>query len=185
MKNFLQIADGVDVTPLLLAIKQHPELWNQFSIRKTTTGTPHTEMSDIWVRYRPFEEFDPANPKAFLEAHFPVWYPAWHALPQLRPIVFGMMARMEATHLGGILITRIPPGGKIAPHVDRGWHPEFMNCKLYLPLMTNESCWFRVEDERVTMKTGDIWWLDNTKEHEIVNEGETERMTLIVCMRRE
>ena len=142
-------------------------------------------MKDIWVRYRAEEEFDPEKPEEFISPHFSVWYPAYYALMQLRPIIFGMMARVEGTHLGGVLITRIPAGGHIESHADKGWHPEFYNTKLYLPIATNDQCWFRVEDEKVVMKTGDIWWLDNTVEHEIANEGETERMTLIVCTRRE
>ena len=39
-----------------------------------------------------------------------MFYPAWHALPHLRPIVFGLMARLEAVQLGGVLITRVPAG---------------------------------------------------------------------------
>lgn len=185
MKNFAKIADGIDVVPLLLSIKQHPELWDQNPMRRVTEGTPHTEMKDIWIRFRPADEFDPKNPAAFIEPHFAVWYPAYYKLPALRAIIFGLMARVEATHLGGVLITRIPPGGHIAPHTDRGWHPEFYNTKLYLPIATNDKVTFRVEDERVVMETGDIWWLDNTVEHEVTNEGDTERMTLIMCMRRE
>ena len=185
MKNFLHITGGMDATALLLAIKKQPELWDQNHLRRTTDGTPHGGMQDIWVRFRVASEFDPSNPAAFIEQHFPVFYPAWHALPQLRPIIFWMMTRAEATHLGGILITRIPPGQKIASHVDKGWHSYFYNTKFYLPIATNDQCWFRIEDEKVVMKTGDIWWLNNTVEHEIVNDGDTERITLIVCMRSE
>lgn len=95
------------------------------------------------------------------------------------------MARVQASHLGGVLITRIPAGGRILPHADKGWHPEFYNCKLYVVLESNPKCVFRVEDERVVMNQGDVWRIDNTKEHEVVNDGETERMTLIICMRQE
>lgn len=154
-----------------------PYLWNQKPLRKVAEGTPHEAMDDIWLRFA-------GKPEEYDKPHFPIWYPAEGVLP-VRQIILAMMARAQATHLGGVLITRIPPGGRINPHADHGWHPEFYNCKFYLPLATNDACTFRVEDEKVVMQAGDIWWLDNTVEHEIINEGDTERITLIVCMRRD
>lgn len=178
MRNFLQIASGVDVLPLLLQINLHPELWNANRERKDAPGSPHSEMDDIWVRHAESrEEFD--------GPHFAKWYPAYRELPSVRKMIFDAMARVQATHLGGVLITRIPPGGKIAAHTDFGWHPEFYNCKLYVVLASNQECIFRVEDERVAMETGDVWRIDNTKEHEVLNAGATERMTLIICTRVE
>lgn len=184
MKNFLKIAEGVDVTRLLLSLKQQPELWNQNPLRKIVEGTPHKQMDDIWVRFRNFSEFNPENPKEFIGPHFPEWYPSYRKLPQIKEFVYGLMAKIEATHLGGILITRIPPGGRIEAHSDRGWHPEFYNTKLYIVLQS-DRCTFRVEDEQVVMQQGEIWWLDNTVEHEVWNDGEIDRMTLIICMRTE
>jgi mannose-6-phosphate isomerase-like protein (cupin superfamily) len=178
MRNFLKVAEGLDVLPLLLSLQLQPELWNRDSLRKEAPGTPHSAMDDIWVRFAKGQE-------DFPKPHFAEWYPAYYRLPALRQIIFALMARVEATHLGGVLITRIPPGGVIEPHVDTGWHPEFYNCKLYVVLQSNPQCVFRVEDEKVAMRPGDVWRVDNTKEHEVVNAGETERMTLIICARCE
>lgn len=176
MRNFLKVVEGLDVLPLLLSLQRQPELWGKNALRKEAPGSPHAEMTDIWVRFAEKEE-------DFPKPHFATWYPAYHALPQLRQIIFALMARVEATHLGGVLITRIPPGGVIQPHADAGWHPEFYNCKLYVVLASNPKCIFRVEDETASMRPGDVWRIDNTKEHEVVNAGDTERMTLIICMR--
>ena len=107
MRNFIKIAAGIEVLPVLLDLYRTPELWNQHGAR-TGEGGSFVETDDIWVRFR-----DPAeltSPEAFAELHVPVFYPAWYALPHLRPIVFGIMARVEAVQLGGILITRVPPG---------------------------------------------------------------------------
>lgn len=179
----MRMVEGVDVRPLLLSLKQQPELWDQNQLRRTLDGTPHGDMRDIWIRWRA-DAYDAGKKGEFLGPHFPIWYPAFYTLP-LRNIIFAMMADVQATHLGGILITRIAPGESIKPHADKGWHPEFYNTKLYLPLATNDKCVFRVEDERVVMKVGEVWWLDNTVEHEVTNDGDTERITLIVCTRRE
>lgn len=178
MKNFLRIAEGVDVVPLLLEIQRRPELWDANKDRKEYESTPHGEMSDIWIRHAESKE-------AFHGPHFAKWYPAFRELPSVRKLIFDSMSRVQASHLGGVLITRVPAGCAILPHSDNGWHPEFYNCKLYVVLETNPKCWFRVEDEVVAMKQGDVWRIDNTKEHEVVNDGDSERMTLIICMRQE
>ena len=177
MKNFMHIGE-LDVLPLVSQIHRQPSLWNMHRERKDHPGTPHSQMDDIWIRHAESRE-------AFQEPHFAKWYPAYSALPAVRSIIFGLMARMEATHLGGVLITRIPPKGKIEAHTDRGWHPEFYNTKAYVVLRSNPQCVFRVEDERVVMSPGQVWTIDNTKEHSVHNEGDTERMTLIICTRCE
>jgi hypothetical protein len=182
MRNFMLLAGGIDVLPLALALQIQPELWNQHNERKEFDGTSHAGTSDIWVRYN-----DPKNLaygyEKFTQEHDSVWHPAYYKLPQLRPIVFSLMARCEAVRLGGVLITRIPPGGHILPHADKGWHPEYYNVKLYVPIQTNPQCINRVGDEHVVMRTGDCWYFNNLVEHEVINNGNDDRMTLIICLR--
>lgn len=183
MSNFLQIAGNVDVLPLLLEIYRQPELWNQHTAR-TGPGGPHSGIADIWCRFRRIDEL--TSVESYAEPHTPVNYPAWHALPHLRPIVMGMMARVEGVQLGGVLITKVPAGKQVAPHDDRGrWHAEFFNTKVYLPLASNDKCFNTCEDERIVMPIGTVYLFDNLKVHSTVNEGATDRITLIVSMRCE
>lgn len=186
MNNLVKIAQGIDVAPLLLAIARQPHLWNRHTVRKTAPGTPHSDMSDIWLRYNDEKPFKASGDySTFNDAHDAIFYPEWYALPQVRPIVFGLMARTEAVRLGGVMITKIPPGGRILPHADDGWHAKHYNTKLYVVLQSNPQCVNRVEDERVAMAPGEVWYFDNTKEHEVVNDGQDDRITLIVCLRCE
>lgn len=184
MKHFQRIAEGIDVLPTLLALHQHPELWNANTFRKDTPGTPHSQMSDIWVRYNDETKHkESGDYSTFNDPHISRWYPAYDSLPQLRPIIFGLMTRVEGVQLGGVLITKIPPGGRIDPHVDGGWHAEYFNTKLYVVLQSNPLCRNRVGDEVVVMRPGDVWYFDNTVEHEVVNDGDDDRITLIICIR--
>lgn len=186
MNHLVKIAQGIDTAPLLLAIARQPRLWNRHMVRKTAQGTPHSDMSDIWLRYndeKPFKES--GDYSKFNDEHDAIFYPEWYALPQVRPIVFGLMARTEAVRLGGVLITKIPPGGRIMPHADDGWHAKYYNTKLYVVLQSNPQCVNRVENEQVSMAPGEVWYFDNTKEHEVVNDGLDDRITLIVCLRCE
>jgi uncharacterized cupin superfamily protein len=96
------------------------------------------------------------------------------------------MARVNAVYLGGILITRIPPGGCVKPHHDRGsWHAETMNTKVYVGLRSNPQCINRCEGEQIVIAPGDAVTFNNLLTHSVENNGETDRMTLIVCMRVE
>ena len=183
MRNFQCVATNVDVLPLAIELYRQPELWNGHTARTGGEGS-FVGTDDIWVRFR-----DPAeltSREAFAEPHVPVFYPAWHALPHLRPIVFGLMAKLEAVQLGGVLITRVPAGCQVAPHDDRGrWHPEFFRTKAYLPIASNPACYSTCEDERLVMGVGECWLFDNLKTHSTVNEGDTDRITLIVSLRVE
>lgn len=182
MRHFLKVASGIDTLPALVDLDRQPGLWNQHGER-TASGV-HRAVDDIWLRFRAYHEL--TSPEAFGEPFTPVFYPAWHALPHLRPIVFGLMARVGAVQLGGVLITRVPPHRQVDPHDDRGrWHPEFFTTKLYVPLITNPDCFSTCADERVAMERGDAWIFDNLLVHSTVNDGETDRITLIISTRVE
>lgn len=186
MKNLLKIAQGVDVTPLLLQIQRQPNLWNRHGLRLKRENSPHRDASDIWLRYNDIKPYDLVGDyEGINDEHESKFYPEWYALPAARSIVMGLLARVEGTRLGGVLVTKIPAGKCIFPHVDRGWHPEYYNTKLYVVLQSNPQCVNRVEDEQVAMVPGEVWFFDNTKEHEVQNNGPEDRITLIICARCE
>ena len=182
MRQFLCVATGVNTAPTAAELHRQPGLWNDYSIRKTFPGTPHADMDDIWVRARARHELtDVAAHKGAFVSEF---WPAWHALPSLRPVVFAMMAQAQAVHLGAVLITRLPPGGQILPHVDTdSWHAQYFNAKWHLTLAGQSLS--RCDGEAVTMQTGDVWTFDNSVEHSVENPGDTDRIVLIVAMRCE
>lgn len=181
MKYFQHIAD-YDIHPLKAELACSPDLWNQHNARKTAEGSPHAQMDDIWVRFRDPDEL--TSPEKYNEPHEAVNYPAWDALPAFELIVDDIMARVEADALGGILITRIPPQGKILPHNDRGgWHAEHYNRKVYLPIQANDKCVNHCMDESVAMKAGECWSFNNLLTHSVENNGDSDRITAIICMR--
>jgi hypothetical protein len=185
MKHFLKIASGLDVMPLLQQLEAHPELWDMNRRRKDAPGTPHSRMSDIWVRYNDVKPFEKAGDfSKFNDEHFPVWYPAYRALPALKPIIFHLMALTEGEHLGGVLITKIPPGEGIREHADRGWHVEFYD-KFYLSIRSSPGAKFVCYDEALEPKPGECWRFDNRLPHSVKNESNEDRITLIVCIRTE
>lgn len=189
MRHFQLIDSGIDIAPLLEQIGAHPELWDKHTIRKTAPGTPHSGMSDVWVRYNDVAQFEESGDYSkFNDEHIPVWYPAWSALPALRPIIFDLMAKVDGEMLGGVLITRIPSGMGIAPHKDDGWHVQYYD-KFYLSLESTPGSSFGCDadnaEEHLTPRPGEIWLFDNRKNHWVENHSGQDRITLIVCIRTE
>lgn len=184
MSNFQKLPLIFDVQPLLGQLSDHPELWNQNPERKDAPCSPHAAMSDIWLRFRPKAEL--REPKHYGEPHIPTWYPSRRYLPAAEEISLTLMSYFRAVQLGGVLITKIPPGGRIAPHNDKGrWHPEFFNGKAYVPLKSNKGCLNICENDAIVMRAGECWTFDNLKEHSVENNGQEDRITLIICMRLE
>lgn len=187
LKHFIKINEGIDVRPLLAELDAHPELWNAYDRRVTAPGTPHSAVSDIWVRYNDVSEaMRTGEWKGINDPHIPVWYPAWRKLPSLRPIVFALMGQVEAEMLGGVLITRIPPGAGLDPHIDEGWHVEYYE-KFYLSLKSGLGANFICEHEGareiLNPKPGEIWLFDNRKRHWVQNNSTADRITAIFCIR--
>lgn len=187
MKHFLKVADGIDIAPLMAELAANPQLWDANNLRRTAKDTPHSGMSDIWVRYNDVKPYLEAQDlTGFHDPHLPVWYPAFDALPSLKPILFELMAKVEGEMLGGVLITRIPPGKGIAPHTDSSWHVDYFD-KYYISLQSKDGANFYCDHDDVTEylnpNVGECWLFDNHKNHWVENNSDQDRITLIICIR--
>ncbi len=181
MRWFKQISSGIDTAPLAAQLGLHPELWGANGAR-TFKGSPHEAVEDIWVRFRPKAELTSAD--AYREPHFAEWWPAANVLPAVKPIINDLMHDCGAVYLGGVLITRLPPGGAILPHDDRGsWHAEYLDCKVYVPIQSDTGCLNFCADECMEMAVGTAWSFDNLVTHSVENRSDRDRINMIVCMR--
>ena len=177
MNNFQCIAQGVDVVPLYNAIMRNPQMWNVHTLRTEHPNTAHGQVSDIWLRFN-----DCGDPSSVIDDKEAINYPAWWSLPQARALVFSLMARVEGERLGRVLVTKLVPGAKVTPHTDGGAPAEYYD-RYHIVLNSNPECVFRAGDEVVNMPTGSVWWFDNTKEHEVINNGADDRVHIIVDIR--
>lgn len=184
MSHFTRIADGLDVAPLLAEIDANPGLWNDRPERRVGTS-PHRETSDIWVRYASEEAM--REPGFSRRPHQSILYPRWRSSHGLASLIAQVLIEgfaEQEMQLGGILITRIPPDCQVYPHHDRGtWHAEHYTTKVWIVLRGNDRCVNMVEDEAMVWKPGEAWSHDNLLVHSVRNDGETERVVLILCFR--
>jgi hypothetical protein len=183
MRHFQLIHAGLDVAPILAELDAAPELWDADPDRTTRDASPHADSSDIWLRYFPRASL--MSDADFNTPGLCEFYPAWHRLPSLHRVVWALMSTLQATELGGCLLTRLPPGGRILPHVDDSWHARHFNRKVYGVLRSNPWCINRCEDEVVSFRAGELWSFVNTVPHSVENLGETERVAAIFCFRCE
>lgn len=180
MNNFYCLARGIDVTPLMGAVMRNPHLWDQNTLRTTHPMTPHKEVHDIWLRFNRLPE--PGQEHLVVDEHESINYPAFGLLTEARPIVFGLMASVQGERLGRCLITKLAPGKKIDPHVDGGSHAAYYD-RYHIVLNSSPGCVFLAGEEIVHMRTGEIWWFDNSQEHEVINNSGDDRIHLIVDIR--
>lgn len=181
MKNFLKITE-VNVGKLMLELHRQPNLWDKNVARLSKFG-PHHETHDIWLRYKDeTENAKTGNYANFGDPHDGIWYPAFYSLPAARPIIFNLMAMVEGERLGGILLYSVPPGKKIHPHIDTGWHVDYYE-KFNVCLQSNPLARFCYQDEVMIAKAGDIHRFRNDVEHWVENEGPEDHIVLTVCIR--
>lgn len=179
MHSIELIASGANVAPIVDAIAANPHLWNEHKAR--TAIYQHSQVSDIWVRYNDFANFDGDLAK-FNEPHESVWYPSADLL-LVKPLIFDLMHFVRGERLGGVLITKIPPRGEVKPHVDGGWHAGYYD-KFAVQLASNDRQAFCFEDARLVTNPGDLYTFHNDRLHWVTNDSDEDRMTLIVCIRR-
>lgn len=172
----------INVVPLLSQIALHPEVWNEFKLRKQ--AYVHSQISDIWLRYNAWKNFDPKKPQEFIaKRHDSVWYPACAKLPAVKQLIFDLMFGVRATALGGCLITRIPAGSSVGRHRDGGFNAEHYPRKFAIMLQSNEEQAFCFDGERMLTVPGEVFEFDNAFDHWVENPSTEDRMTLICSLR--
>lgn len=176
MKNFLRIASGLDITPLLLDITRM-DLWKEDTYLRNYPQGPFGDVQSIICRF-PSHELVLAGG----DEHENFDQPVYKQLPEARRIVQALMARVGGERLGRVIINKIRPGGVITPHKDSPSHAEYYD-RFHVVLQSSPGVVFRAEDEQVYMAPGDTWWFQNAVEHEVINNSPIDRIHLVVDIR--
>lgn len=172
-----------DVSRLQDQLTCQPELWNAIRLRTEHPQSPHREVSDIWVRYNPIENYH-GDMNAFNAEHISQWYPVAEQLPAAVDIALSLFEELPGTEqLGAVLITKIPPGKQVYPHIDGGWHARQFE-KFAVCVQGNDRQAFHFEGESLITRPGDLWHFDNAHPHWVINNSDEDRISLIVCLRR-
>jgi hypothetical protein len=186
MRNFLQIAQGVDTTPIMIAIARRPELWKEDTYLRDYPQGPFKQIESIMLRFPTkgvYEtEAELQNHISTYDQHENVDSPAYKSLTEARPIIMDLMHRVGGERLGRCIINKIAPGGRIFPHADTPSHVEYYS-RFHVVLQSQPGVVFRAGDESVYMATGQVWWFDNGAEHEVINNSADDRIHLVCDIR--
>lgn len=179
MKNFHQIATGIDVMPAMQEIMRNQDLWDKNTLRTKTPGTPHAEVNDIWLL---FNEIDPADPMRAANDLIVRPYEAWLKLQWCKKLAIDTLARVWGRQLGRVIVTKLEPGKQIPSHKDAGAPAQYFS-RYQIALQSLPGAIFTIEDEAVMFESGSAWWINNRAEHSVKNNSKDDRVVLIVDVR--
>lgn len=173
-----------DVSGLQRELAAHPEVWNEIPLRtRQYKNSPHREIDDIWVRYNPLRNFK-GDWKDFNGDHPAEWYPVSNKLTWAVTLAQDLAELLDRQSIGAVLITRVPPGKQVYPHIDGGWQAENHD-KYIIQVKSARGQSFNFEGESLDVATGGCYWFDNSAPHWVLNPTSEDRISLIVCLRRE
>ncbi len=167
------------VDNIVAEIERQPELWGAYPVRTSIVGGPFKDQKDIVLM---FQDLTLAK-KGVFDHYETISYPAMEVLPSLRTFIFGLMSVVRGERLGRVLVSTLPPGGYIDAHKDSKLFSDYYN-RFHLCLKDNSQTLFRSGEEYFAPKVGDVFWFDNSLEHEIWNDGQTDRWTVVIDIKK-
>jgi hypothetical protein len=160
----------IDIAALKARVSQLSDADWKEDVRRQTTFAPHQFTQAIPLLFDgDFRHGDPTPQPKFA---------AFEA--DLRP-VFEFLANLYGPDGIGIrcLLTRLGAGLEIPRHRDNGLSLCYSH-RIHVPLLSNDRVFFTVGGEEIAMKEGEVWEINNMREHAVRNDGETPRIHLIV-----
>ena len=188
MRNFRLLASDIDVQPLLQQLELQEDAWTADLYWKRHPLPIFRDVDSILLRFpaKPPYTFESIEAKAAWDAAND-WRECsntemWNRFPAAQDIIFRLMAGTRATRLGRVMINRLRAGARIPAHSDIAPALKYYQ-RFHVVLATNAACAFSCLSEFVHMRTGSLWWFDNSKEHSVQNLGHTDRVHLVIDLR--
>lgn len=170
--NFRQL-DAVDVSGLkakVLALSD--EDWASYDFRQNRPRSAQAETQSIPLIFD--EDFRHENPTVREKFHeF-----------ECSTLLASLLESISDYYTGDgyvvrALIVRLKAQGAIPPHVDQGY--SLLHCRrIHIPIKTTESVVFTVGGEQKALKEGEVWEINNAREHSVFNHSDQTRIHLIV-----
>jgi hypothetical protein len=82
-----------------------------------------------------------------------------------------------------VRLLRLDPGRNINTHTDLGDGWAMGKVRLHVPIVTHDEVYFFVDDERVIMRPGELWYCDFTRPHRVHNKSAIGRVHLVLDLR--
>lgn len=180
MVSFTKLDIEFDVSELAEFLSDC-DLWDKHPQRRIAEGSPHSQMTDIWARYKnPGECIKTGDWSSFIEPHESEWL---EDLPQVKEICKMLSIYLDGEALGGVLITKLPAGGAIDPHADSGWHASYYD-KYFVPIKNEKGAKFCFDSGEIEPSAGECYAFRNDVTHWVENNSNEERIAMIICIKQ-
>lgn len=160
-----------NITPIVEFTKNLNTEWNvdasrqnTFDVHKHTSTIKITDFDLDWECFSPYK-YQPISKNKNL-------------LGLLNPI-FNYLKDLHSGEVGRSMLVKLPAGKNIDKHFDGGSYLSIAK-RHHIPVITNDKVWFIIDGEKKHLGVGEIWEIDNTREHEVQNLGNEDRVHLIV-----
>ena len=174
----LRISGNHDIRDIRQEIISQPELWSVNTTRQRKIAVQR-ETESIFLRTARKPNTADESIDDILESettrlaeHFPA------TLRWIEDI-----AAKRGRPLGRALLAKLPPGGRVYPHVDRGAYYAERD-RFHLVICSSAGSHMTCGDHEVMMQEGELWWFDNKKPHAALNPSTDPRIHLIFDLSR-
>jgi hypothetical protein len=105
----------------------------------------------------------------------------WEDLPVLAfcPIISAVLASLKCP-VKSVRLMRLKAGAEIKPHRDHKLGIEHGEARLHMPIHTSDKVIFTVNDLRVPMAAGELWYINTDLIHAVINNGDQDRINLVI-----
>ena len=87
--------------------------------------------------------------------------------------------REQKPYFARIILVRLRAGGAISKHKDGS--ASMRRChRIHLPLVTNDEVTFDVGESSIKMVEGELWEINNRREHAVANNSDLDRIHIIL-----
>jgi aspartyl/asparaginyl beta-hydroxylase (cupin superfamily) len=166
MKDFIYNFIGkVDVSDYISTLKNHN--WEDWTFRQDTYEV-HSETKSVPLLVDEFY-----SSKGDKSKDYKVYK---KLLKNIEPIIKKYYGDGEIIR---IELVTLPAKSKVKNHKDYGNSLE-NDPRIHLVIQTNDDVVFTVDGEKKNMKVGELWEINNTKYHSVENNGNTDRVHMII-----
>lgn len=99
-------------------------------------------------------------------------------LKLLDPIIKDLEQVHDGVH-GNVLLIKLKAKENIAKHHDSGDYL-ILSRRNHIPIITSSDVFFGVGDEKINMKSGECWEINNSRTHFVDNNSEIDRIHLLI-----
>ena len=168
--RYFQLIDNIDIKSIKSKVKKFSiDDWSTLEHReRRIKETVHKDTLAIGLIY----DYD-------FRLENPTYYPEYKIFKNDIKIIENILSKEFGEGYSiRIILIKLSANCNIDTHRDLGTSL-WMGHRCHIPIITNENVLFHVGDETVNMKEGEMWEIDNTTKHSVINSGK-DRIHLIM-----